>query len=263
MPLTITRRIALASLSAALLWPSLADAAEIQVVSSGSFAAAYKVLTPAFEQATGNTVSTGWGPSMGVTTDAVLARQEPIDVLIMVGYALENLVHQGVVAPGTRVDLARSGIGVVVRAGAPHPDVSTPAALRQALLDAKSVAYSDSASGVYIQNEMFHRLGIEAQMHGKARMIPATPVGEIVARGEADLGFQQISELKPIRGIDLVGPLPPEVQQVTIFSAGILARSAQPEAARALIAYLASPAAAPAIRDSGMEPMGAPPKVAQ
>ena len=263
---TLTRRLALAALSAALLWPTLANAAEVHVISSGGFAAAYKVLTPAFEQSTGNTISTGWGPSMGTTTDAVptrLARQEPIDVLIMVGYALENLVKQGVVAPGSRVDLARSGIGVVVRAGAPHPDISTPAALRQALLDAKSVAYSDSASGVYIQNEMFKRLGVEAQMQGKARMIPATPVGEIVAHGDADLGFQQISELKPIQGIDLVGPLPPEVQQVTIFSAGILARSTQPEAARALIAYLASPAAAPAIRDSGMEPMGASPQAAQ
>ena len=262
---SITRRLALAGLSAALLWPTLANAAEIHVVSSGGFATAYKTLAPAFEQSTGNTVSTGWGPSMGATTNAVparLARQEPIDVLIMVGYALENLMKQGIIAPGTQVDLARSGIGVVVRTGAPHPDISTPAALRQALLDAKSVAYSDSASGVYIENEMFHRLGIEAQMHGKARMIPATPVGEIVARGDADLGFQQISELKPIQGIDLVGPLPPEVQQVTIFSAGVLARSAQPEAARALIAYLASPAAAAAIRDSGMEPMGASPQAA-
>ena len=265
MALLTTRRAALAALPAALLWPGIAQAAEIHVVSSGGFAAAYKALAPAFEQATGNTLTTGWGPSMGATTDAVparLARQEPIDVLIMVGYALETLEKQGIVAPGTRTDLARSGIGVVVRAGAPHPDVSTPAALRDALLAAGSVAYSDSASGVYIEREMFRRLGIEDQMRGKARMIPATPVGEIVARGEADLGFQQMSELKPIRGIDLVGPLPAEVQQVTVFSAGILARSEHPDAARALIAYLASPAAAPAIRDSGMEPMGTAPLVA-
>ena len=262
MTTATTRRAALAGLASALLWPGAAGAAELRVVSSGGFSAAYKVLLPGFEQSTDNTVTTAWGPSMGATADAVpqrLARQEPIDVLIMVGYALDTLVKQGIVAPGTRTDLARSGIGVVVRAGAPHPDVSTPAALRGALLAAKSVAYSDSASGVYIEREMFRRLGIEDQMRGKARMIPATPVGEIVARGEADLGFQQISELKPIRGIDLVGPLPPDLQQVTIFSAGILARSEHPDAARALIAYLASPAAAPAIRDSGMEPMGAPP----
>ncbi len=246
---------------AALLLAGPALAAEVRVVSSGGFAAAYRALVPGWEQATGNSVSTGWGPSMGKTVDAVparLARGEPVDVLIMVGYALEDLVRQGVVAPGSRVDLARSGIGVVVRAGAPHPDVSTTAALRQALLDAKSVAYSDSASGVYIQNEMFKRLGIAEQMAGKARMVPAEPVGEVVARGDAEIGFQQMSELKPIRGIDLVGPLPPEVQQVTVFSAGVLARSVQADAARALIAYLAGPGAAAAITESGMEPMGLP-----
>ena len=246
---------------AALLLAGPALAAEVRVVSSGGFAAAYRALVPGWEQATGNSVSTGWGPSMGKTVDAVparLARGEPVDVLIMVGYALEDLVKQGVVTPGSRVDLARSGIGVVVPAGAPHPDVSTTAALRQALLDAKSVAYSDSASGVYIQNEMFKRLGIAEQMAGKARMIPAEPVGEVVARGDAEIGFQQMSELKPIRGIDLVGPLPPEVQQVTVFSAGVLARSVQADAARALIAYLAGPGAAAAITESGMEPMGLP-----
>lgn len=256
----IARRAAVAGL-AALLWPGLAGAAELRVISSGGFAAAYRALVPGFEQATGNTVSTGWGPSMGKTVDAVparLARQEPIDVLIMVGYALEDLVRQGVVAPGSRVDLARSGIGVVVRAGARHPDIGSAVALRQALLAARTVAYSDSASGVYIRTKMFRALGIEDEMAGKARMIPATPVGEIVARGEAEIGFQQISELKPIQGIELVGPLPPEVQQVTVFSAGVLARSEHPEAARALIAHLASPAAAAAIRDSGMDPVAAP-----
>lgn len=243
---------------AALLLAGPALAAEVRVISSGGFAAAYRALVPGWEQATGNSVSTGWGPSMGNTVDAVparLARGQPVDVLIMVGYALEDLARQGVVAPGSRVDLARSGIGVVVRAGAPHPDVSSTAALRQALLDAKSVAYSDSASGVYIQTEMFKRLGIAEQMAGKARMIPAEPVGEVVARGDAEIGFQQMSELKPIHGIDLVGPLPPEVQRVTVFSAGMLSRSAQPEAARALIAYLAGPGAAAAITESGMEPM--------
>ena len=236
-----------------------AQPAEVHVVSSGGFAAAYKVLLPGFEHATGDRVTTAWGPSMGKTIDAVparLARHEPIDVLIMVGYALDDLAAQGVVVPGSRVPLAQSGIGVVVRAGAPHPDISSTAALRQALLDAKSIAYSDSASGVYIQTTMFKRLGIEAQMAGKARMIPAEPVGAVVARGEAEIGFQQMSELKPIGGIDLVGPLPPELQQVTVFAAGVLASAPDPAEARALIAYLASPAAAPAIADSGMEPLG-------
>ena len=260
----IPRRTALAALTL-LLWPGLANAEEIRVISSGGFSAAYRALLPGFERATGNTVTTGWGPSMGATPDAVpqrLARGEPMDVLIMVGYALKDLETKGAIAPGTRVDLARSGIGVVVRAGARHPDISSPIALRQALLSARSVAYSDSASGVYIQSRMFKALGIEAEMATKAHMIPATPVGEIVASGEAEIGLQQISELKPIQGIELVGPLPPEVQQVTVFSAGILARSEHPDAARALIAYLASPAAAAAIRDSGMEPVATAPVTA-
>ena len=237
-----------------------AVAAEVRVVSSGGFAAEYRVLGTEFERATGHHLVTGWGPSMGDTHDAVparLQRGEPIDVLIMVGYALDEFAKQGKVVPDSKVDLARSGIGVVVRAGAPRPDVGSVDGLKQALLAAKSIAYSDSASGVYIQNEMFKKLGIADRVAGKARMIPAEPVGQVVARGDAEIGFQQISELKPIAGIDLVGPLPSEVQKYTVFSAGIVAGDKEPDAARALIQYLASPAAASAIRESGMEPIGA------
>jgi molybdate transport system substrate-binding protein len=244
---------------AALALPGAAQAAEIRVVSSGGFAAAFRTLAPAFERATGHTLVTGWGPSMGQTVDAVparLARGEPIDVLIMVGDALGPLVKLGTVIADSRADLAQSGIGVVVRAGAPRPDIGSSDALRRALLAAKSIAYSDSASGVYIEREMLPRLGIADQLAGRARMIPAEPVGAVVARGEAEIGFQQISELWPIRGIDLVGPLPPGLQRATLFSAGVLARSREPEAARALIRFLASPDAAQAIADSGMEPMG-------
>jgi molybdate transport system substrate-binding protein len=254
----MTRRLVLL---AALMLPWLAGpvrADEIRVVSSGGFAAAYKTLAPAFEKATGHRLVAEWGPSMGDTKDAVpqrLARNEPIDVVIMVGYALGKLVDDGKVAASDRHDLAESGIGVVVKAGAPHPDVSTLDGLKAALLAAPSIAYSDSASGVYIQNEMFKKLGVQDQVRGKARMIPAEPVGAVVARGEAALGFQQISELKPITGIDLVGPLPPGAQQVTVFSGGVLATSTHKDAARALLAYLSSPAAADAIRESGMSPM--------
>jgi len=247
-------------LIAAVFLAGAVQAAEVHVVSSGGFAAAYRALAPEFERDTGNTLVIGWGPSMGQTVDAVparLARNEPVDVLIMVGYALGQLVDQGKVSAASRVDLAQSGIGVVVKAGAPRPDIGGVDALRRTLLAAKSIAYSDSASGVYIQNEMFKRLGIAEQVAGKTRMIPAEPVGAVVARGDAEIGFQQISELRPIKGIDLVGPLPPEVQQVTVFSAGILSNSREPEAAGALIRFLASPAAASAIAESGMEPLGA------
>jgi molybdate transport system substrate-binding protein len=251
------RRAALVLAALALSGAARAD--EIRVVSSGGFAAAFRALAPAFEHATGHTLVTGWGPSMGETRDAVparLARHEPIDVLIMVGDALSPLVENSTVAADSRADLARSGIGVVVRAGAPRPDIGSANALRRALLAARSIAYSDSASGVYIEREMLPRLGIAAEVAGRARMIPAEPVGAVVARGEAEIGFQQISELRPILGIDLVGPLPPGLQRVTVFSAGVLASSRQPEAARALVRFLASPAAAGAIVDSGMEPMG-------
>ena len=235
-----------------------ASAEEIRIVSSRGFAAAYKALAPEFERRTGDTLVAGWGPSMGDTVDAVpsrLARGEPIDVVIMVGYALDDLVKSGKVVDGSRRDLARSDLGVVMRAGAPRPDIHSAEALRQTLLDARSIAYSDSASGVYIQNEMLKKLGIVEALAGKAHKIPAEPVGAVVARGEADIGFQQISELKPVPGIDLVGPLPPELQKTTIFSAGIVSGSRHAEAAREFIDFLSSPAAAAPITDTGMTPI--------
>src|ERR1700743_3124383 len=168
-----------------------------------------------------------------------LERGEPADVLIMVGYALNNLAKKGKGVEGSQVELVKSAIGVAVKSGAPKPDISSADAVKQALLSAKSVAYSDSASGVYIQNEMFKKLGIEDQMKGKARMIPATPVGEIVAKGEAELGFQQISELRPVAGIDIIGPLPDPLQNITVFSAGIATGSKEPGAGEAPIKVLA------------------------
>lgn len=248
-------------LAAALLLPGrLALADTVHVISSGGVAVAYKELAPQFEAATGHTLVAGWGPSMGTTVDAVpqrLARNEPIDVVIMVGYALDKLVEQGKVAPADHADLARSLIAMAVKQGAPMPDISTVDALRAALLRASSVAVSDSASGVYIMNTLFRQLGIEQQMQGRARMIPAEPVGQIVARGEAELGFQQLSELKPFPGIAVVGLLPGGAQQATVFSAGVLADAPHKEAARALVKFLSSPAAADAIRRSGLDPLTA------
>jgi molybdate transport system substrate-binding protein len=253
-------RLAAFTITTLLLLPGIAIAADIKVVSSGGFAAAYRVLAPIFEHTTGNHLVTSWGPSMGNTPDAVpqrIQRNEPIDVVIMVGSALSKLVEQGKVVADSRVDLARSLIGVAVRAGAPRPDISSVDALKRTLLSARSIAYSDSASGVYISSELFQRLGIANKVAGKSRMIPAEPVGLVIARGEAEIGFQQISELKPIVGIDLLGPLPCDVQKVTIFSAGIVAGAEEPDAGKALIAFLASPAAAKAIMDSGLEPITA------
>ncbi|MBO0751771.1 MAG: substrate-binding domain-containing protein [Bradyrhizobiaceae bacterium] len=244
----------------ALLWAGVAWSAEVKVMISGGLTAAYKDLVPQFERATENKVVTASGPSMGTTYNAIpvrLARGEPADVLIMVGYALDDLIKQGKVEASSRVDIARSPIGMVVRGGAPKPDISTVEAFKHTLLAAKSVVYSDSASGVYVGTEMFEKLGILDQMKPKSRMIPADPVAGVVARGEAELGFQQISELLPVPGVDLVGPLPAQVQKITIFSAGVVAGAREPEAGRTLIKFLASAAAAPAIEKSGLDPIAA------
>ena len=244
---------------ATVLWlAGTAGAAEIRVMISGGLSAAYNALVPEFERTTGHKVLTAYGPSMGTTQNAIpvrLERGEPADVLILVGYALGELIKQGKVMPDSRVDLVRSKIGVAVKAGAPKPDISSVEALKRALLAAKSVAYSDSASGVYVSTEMFAKLGIADEMKDKARKIPATPVAEIVAKGEAEIGFQQISELKPVAGIDIVGPLPDELQKVTVFSAGIASVAKEPEAGKALIKFLASPAARDTIVNSGLEPI--------
>ena len=247
---------------AGLLTAAAAGAAEIKVMNSGGFAAPYKALAPEFEQKTHDHLEIAWGPSMGTTHDAIpvrLARGEPVDVLIMVASALDDLVKQGKVVPSSKVEIARSYIGMAVKAGAPKPDISTVAGLKQALLAAKSIAYSDSASGVYLSTVGFQKLGIADQIAGKSRMIPATPVGEIVARGEAELGFQQLSELMPVPGVELVGPLPPEVQKVTLYAAGISVDSKEPAAAKAFIAFLASPGVAPTVKSFGLDPITAAP----
>jgi molybdate transport system substrate-binding protein len=157
--------------------------------------------------------------------------------------------------PGSRVDLAQGKIAMAVRAGAPKPDIGTVEAFKRTLLAAKSIAYSDSASGVYLSTVLFPKLGIADQIAGKSRMLPAEPVGLVVARGDAEIGFQQLSELLAVPGIDIVGLLPPEIQKVTVFAAGISSTSKEPDAARALIKFLTSPAAAPVIAKTGIEPV--------
>src|SRR6266403_1714222 len=245
-------------LAGALLLAGAASAAEVQVMISGGLTAAYKALVPEFERATGHKVFTAYGPSMGTTTNAIpvrLERGEPADVLIMVGYALDDLVKSGKAIADSKVDLVKSPIAVAVKSGTPKPDISTPDAVKRALLAAKTIADSDSASGVYVSTEMFGKLGIAAEMKDKARKIPATPVGESVARGDAEIGFQQMSELKPEECIDIVGPLPDELQKITVFSVGIASVSKEPDAGKALIKFLASPAARGEIVKSGMDPI--------
>lgn len=235
-----------------------AAASDIHVMSSGGLTAAFQTLVPVFERESGHTIKLVLGPSMGTHEHAIpirLQRGEPADLVLMVGYALDGLVKSGVAR--SKVDLAVSRIGMAVRAGDPRPDIATLDAFKKALLAAPSIAYSDSASGVYIEREMFRRLGLHAELAQKSRMIVAERVGDVVARGDAAVGFQQMSELIPIKGIALLGPIPEEAQSVTMFSAGVPAASKQPDLAATLLRFLQSPAAAEAIRKSGMDPVAA------
>lgn len=232
-----------------------AVAEPLTVVSSGGFAAAYKKLAAEWLLKPGHELDSRWGPSMGETANAIpqrLARKELIDVVIMVGDSLDKMMASGLLEPGSKVALADSTIACAVPTGASRPDISTAASLRQTLLDARSVAWSDSASGEYIQREMLPKLGIADEMRVKGRKIPATPVGEIIAKGEADFGCQQRSELLPVPGIDIVGDLPADMQYVTPFSAAVVANSRHREEAARFLRFLASPDSAAVIQSTGL-----------
>jgi molybdate transport system substrate-binding protein len=258
-PRLFSRTIAV-GLIGMLLAAGAATAAEIKVMSSAGFSKAYRNLIPEFERTTGHKIDNAWGPSMGNTPQAVpnrIARGEPVDVVIANTEALDRLVADGKVVAAGRAELARALIGAVVRAGAPKPDISTIEAFRRTLLAAKSIAYSDSGSGVYLSTVLFPRLGVAEQIKEKSKMIPAEPVAQTVARGEYELGFQTMSELLPVKGVDQLGPIPVETQKIQSFSAAIAAGAKNPAAGLALIKYLSSPEAAPAIIKSGMVPVTA------
>ena len=249
--------IAAATLACVLLTVAGARAEEIKVVTSATFKPAYLELVAEYERATHDVLVTEYGPSMGATHNAIpmrLDRGEEIDVVIMAAPRLDDLIKEGKVRAEGRADLARSNIAMVVKAGAPKPDISTLEALKKTLLAAKSIACSDSDSGVYLTTELFPKLGIADRIKSKVMKIEGTPVGEAVASEKAEIGFQQISELLPVKGIDIVGPLPSAAQRVTFFAAGIPRTAKNPEAAKRLIQWLASPAAYAAIRKSGLEP---------
>jgi molybdate transport system substrate-binding protein len=226
-------------------------------MTSGAFTAAFLALIPPFERATRNKIVVA-ATSIGTGENSIpnrLRRGEPVDVVIVADGVLVGFIKDGLIMAESYTPLARSAIGMAVRAGAAKPDISSVDALKRALLQAKSIAYSSSVSGHYLSTELFQRLGIADQILGKSRRIEGERVGAAVARGEAQIGFQQISELLPVPGIDCVGPLPPEVQRITVFSTGVAVGTRISEAAYALIKFLASPEAADAITKSGMEPI--------
>jgi molybdate transport system substrate-binding protein len=252
----------LSALAAALLTAGSAPAADLRVMISAGFHEVYAELGPAFERASGNHLMTTRGPSMGDSPEAIparLARGEAADVVIMDGGAADALAKRGAVRADSKVELARSLIGMVVRAGAAKPDIGSVAALRSTLLAAKSIAYSDSGSGTYLSTTLFPKLGIEREIAGKSRKVRGPPSGEpvaaVVARGEAEIGFQQVSELIRVPGVSFVGTLPAEVQPGFSFAGALTATSQQPDAARALLRFLASPEAAPVIVKAGLFPI--------
>ena len=230
---------------------------DIIVMTSGAFTAAYLELIPQLELTTKKKIVTA-ATSIGAGPNSIpsrLQRGEAVDVVIVADAVLVELIKDGNVLAESRTPLARSAIGMAVRAGAPKPDISSVEALKRTLLQAKTIAYSVSVSGRYISTELLQRLGIADQVIGKCRRIEGERVGAVVARGNAEIGFQQISELLPVPGIEYVGPLPPEVQRVSLFSAGVAVAARDSDAARALIKFLASPEAIHAIKKSGLEPI--------
>ncbi|MDX1405069.1 MAG: substrate-binding domain-containing protein [Woeseiaceae bacterium] len=231
---------------------------QVKVLTSGGFTAAYNILAPQFEQTTGIALVTAYGASSGGAPDSIpsrLSRGEAADVIILSRSSLDNLTGLGQVRPASRTDLARSAIGMAVRSGAPKPDISTRDAFIRAVLTAESIGYSASASGTYLSTVLFPQLGIWEQIEPRSKRISSERVASVVARGEVEIGFQQISEILPIDGVDYVGPLPDDVQLITTFSAGITQRAQNISAATALIEYLSSADVAKTIAATGLIPV--------
>jgi molybdate transport system substrate-binding protein len=246
---------------ASLLFCGAVSAAEVRVMISAGFFGVYSELGPAFERSTGHKLVTTRGPSMGDSPEAIptrLTRGETADVVICDGDANDKLAQRGLVRGDSKVELAKSQIGMVVREGAAKPDISTVDAFKKTLLAAKSIAYSDSGSGTYLSTKLFAQLGVADQIAGKSRKIRGPPSGEpvaaVVARGESEIGFQQVSELIHVSGITYVGTIPAELQPGFSFAGSVTTKAQQPEAAAALLRFLSSSEAAPVITKAGLSP---------
>src|SRR5689334_3843434 len=251
----------LSALAVVLLITGTASAADVKVMISAGFYGVYSELGPTFERTTGHHLVTTRGPSIGDSPEAIptrLARGESADVVILDGGAADELAKRGIVRADSKTLLAKSLVGMVVRAGAAKPDIGTVEAFRNTLLAAKSIAYSDSGSGTYLSTVMFQKLGVADQVAGKSRKVRGPPSGEpvanVVARGEAELGFQQVSELIHVQGVTFVGALPAELQPGFSFAGAITKNAREADAAKALLRFLSSPGAAPALIKAGLAP---------
>jgi molybdate transport system substrate-binding protein len=230
-------------------WIGPASAAEIKVMASAAIHDAYVELIPAFERATETKVVTEWVPTAEMMRR--LKGGETVDLVLMASNGIAELNKLGKLGPGTPV--AKSGIGVSVRAGASKPDISSAEAVKRTLLTAKSIAMSTGPSGVYLA-KMFERLGVADEIKGKIKQVQGVPIGEVVARGDAEIGFQQVSELLPVKGTTYVGALPADIQEITVFEAAVHSGAVSADGARALIKFLTTPQAGEAYKKIGMEP---------
>jgi molybdate transport system substrate-binding protein len=238
--------------TASVLLSGACGAAEIKVLSTQATEEAYRELVPQFEKETGHKVSTVFTGTLDVQKR--VAAGETYDLIIMAGPAIDDYIKAGKIVAGSRVDLAKSGVGVAVRAGAPKPDIGSTEALKKTLVAAKSIGYSTGPSGVYLVS-LFQRLGVAEAVAPKLKQTPTGVfVGTLVASGEAEIGFQQVSELSHFPGVDFVGPLPAEVQQITTFASGLQVGAKEADAAGAWVRFLTAPAAAAAYRKRGLEP---------
>ena len=239
----------IAAALAAFLAPA-AGAAEIKVIASNAVREPHRELIPLFEKETGHRVTVDWGGTVDIVKR--VGGGEIADVVIIPAARIDDFVNQGKLAG--RIDLAKSGVGVAARTGAPRPDISSAEALKMSLLAAKSIILSSGPSSLYLPT-LFQKMGIADALAPKITQIgPGQGVGAALARGEGEIGFTQMSELMSVEGIAYLGPLPAEVQMVTVFSAGIHAAAPVPDAAGALLKFLTSPRAAPVLRRHVMEP---------
>jgi len=224
--------------------------AEIRLFSGGAMKLFVEAVAPLFEGASGHRLTLQFGPTL--SQKQRIEDGAPFDLALLPRPVIDDLGRAGKIAGGG-VDITRSGIGVTVRAGAPMPDIATPASFARALRDAGTICYSEGPSGVYIAG-LLERLGLAEEMRAKTRLASGRPVAERVAKGEAEIGMQQITEILPVKGAVLVGPLPPELQSIIVYAAGIAAGAAAAEAASAFIAFIATPGVVRIIKTMGMDP---------
>lgn len=230
------------------------SASEIQIMATVAVRPAFEELIPRFRDRSGRQVAPLWIPTVEMMRR--LKAGEVIDIVLLTAAMIDELTVDGAIAPGSRVDIVKSRVGMAVRSGAPKPDIHSVDAFKKAMLAAKSIGYSTGPSGIYIK-QLFDRLGIAEAVKDRVRVSTGVPVGKLIADGEVEIGFQQLSELMPVSGIDRLDALPPEIECVATFSTGVHCKAPHAQGAHEFVRYLTSADAAPILRHTGLEPLTA------